>query len=135
MKKIKSIITGILSGAVFFIAIQVGVAQENVKQLDNLPKAPIVKFDEPLSPFLDFTLTAEKNKAKSENMVILQKPEIEETGWYQTDAAGNLLIPLVPASETDCEPTGAHFCAREYKMVNGNPDPDQPTGEARKYND
>src|SRR5690606_41544407 len=108
---------------------------ENVKHLDNLSKAPIVKFDEPLSAFLDFTLTAEKNKAKSTNMVILQKPEIEETGWYETDAEGNLLDPLVPASETDCDPIGTHFCAREYKIVNGNPDPNQPTGNARKYSD
>ncbi len=35
MKKIKSIITGILSGAVFFMAMQAGVAQEATKASDD----------------------------------------------------------------------------------------------------
>lgn len=39
MKKIKSIITGILSGAVFFMAIQVGVAQDNKMEVKSSVEA------------------------------------------------------------------------------------------------
>lgn len=72
-------------------------------------------------------VTTEKTKATTTSKAKLT------TGWFETNPDGTLKIPITEASSDVCNPSGTLFCAREYYLDNED-QPDEPTGNARKYN-
>lgn len=127
MGHIKNIITGVLSGAVLFFAVQVGVAKENVAVSDKVEvKASVGEsyFKEIEKSFISDThekILIEK-KSISEIRESMQDPRaftLSLTG--EIDDQNSWTEAGVEMCEGDEELCGITFDAEDYNLENGKP--------------
>jgi len=95
MEKIKSIITGVLSGAVFFMAIQVGVAQEKVvaSATDKVELAS-VEANVLAGTVQKMNTYFAQNKVNSHTDVVMKEPAVKEAKNTKGAIVIDALTPL-----------------------------------------
>lgn len=136
MEKFKNIITGILSVAVFFMAVQVGVAQEKATASNNKVEVKKANMESKAHQIKSLAVSVDKNSFEAPRRLTQQE-------WYQVSLSGDstdhtlwTIVGFSPDPEPGVDPNDCtldnpgNFCAMLLEF-DAQEDPNQFINQTR----